>query len=327
MTARGFSWVGSDHRTTAAGRVPDGALYVQWEEPDPGAPRIVLVHGGGGQGTDWLGTPDGRPGWAALLVEAGWAVHVVDRPGHGRAAGPGAGELGPPPGLEAVAGLFTPGDPRHTRWPGPGGPDDPAIAQLAASSTGLPVDGAAAQARDARRLAELLERIGPAVLVAHSMGAPAVWLAAAARPELVRAVVALEPPGPPFLHLPQAGVSLPWGLTTAPMEFAPPVEDPEHLQDGRPRSIPGLVGMPIAVVEAEASPLGGGCALVAQFLRDAGAAARHLALAEHGVTGNGHGMVVERNHADVLDLLLRWLADVLSDAGRPTASIMIKEHQ
>jgi hypothetical protein len=24
---------------------------------------VVLVHGGGGQGTDWMETPDGRPGW------------------------------------------------------------------------------------------------------------------------------------------------------------------------------------------------------------------------------------------------------------------------
>ena len=45
---------------------------------------IVLIHGGGGQGTDWLGTPDGRPGWATFLVQEGYAVYVVDRPGHGR---------------------------------------------------------------------------------------------------------------------------------------------------------------------------------------------------------------------------------------------------
>ena len=36
--------------------------------------RNALVHGGGGQGTDWTGTPDGRPGWAQRFVEAGFAV-------------------------------------------------------------------------------------------------------------------------------------------------------------------------------------------------------------------------------------------------------------
>ena len=45
---------------------------------------IVLVHGGGGQGLDWMGTPDGRRGWATMLLEEGYKVYVVDRPGHGR---------------------------------------------------------------------------------------------------------------------------------------------------------------------------------------------------------------------------------------------------
>ena len=45
---------------------------------------MVLVHGGGGQGLDWLGTPDGRRGWAQILLEEGYKVYVVDRPGHGR---------------------------------------------------------------------------------------------------------------------------------------------------------------------------------------------------------------------------------------------------
>ena len=45
---------------------------------------IVLIHGGGGQGSDWLQTPDGRDGWADYFVADGWDVYVVDRPGHGR---------------------------------------------------------------------------------------------------------------------------------------------------------------------------------------------------------------------------------------------------
>ncbi|MEJ7658536.1 MAG: alpha/beta fold hydrolase [Hymenobacter sp.] len=45
---------------------------------------LVLVHGGTFQGTEWGTTPDGRPGWAQRLQEAGYAVLLVDRPGHGR---------------------------------------------------------------------------------------------------------------------------------------------------------------------------------------------------------------------------------------------------
>ena len=70
----------------AAGTIPCGPMFVQWEAPaEVTKPYpIVLVHGGGGQGTDWLGTPDGRPGWSTFLLREGYAVYVVDRPGHGR---------------------------------------------------------------------------------------------------------------------------------------------------------------------------------------------------------------------------------------------------
>ena len=95
---------------------------------------VVLVHGGGGQGTDWMGTPDGRPGWFHYLVAEGFKVYVVDRPGHGRS--PIHPELhGGFPAqantLEGLAGRFTPPSANpaatpneyqknHTQWPGPG---------------------------------------------------------------------------------------------------------------------------------------------------------------------------------------------------------------
>lgn len=301
----GFFWI-----TGADARDP---MYVEWIAPaEPSAPcPVVLVHGGGGQGLDWLGTPDGRPGWAQLLAARGWPVYVVDRSGHGRAAGQSSETRGPAPTLEITAGLFAPGnDSGHTQWPGPGGPGDPAIAQMAAGSSGLVPDAAAAQRRDGAQLVELLERTGPAVLIAHSLGAPAGWLAADTRPDLVRAVVALEPPGPPFLRVPEAGLALDWGLTTAPLAYDPPAASSDDLARGE-HTLPQLKGLPIAVVEAEASPLAGGAGPVAAFLADAGAAAEHLRLADHGVHGNGHGMILERNNHEVLDVVLHWL-DTLS---------------
>ena len=72
---------------------------------------IVLVHGGGGQGLDWMGTPDGRRGWAHILLEEGYKVYVVDRPGHGRSPyhpdinGPFAPQANT---LEGISGRFTP---------------------------------------------------------------------------------------------------------------------------------------------------------------------------------------------------------------------------
>src|SRR5262245_16569077 len=62
------------------------AMFVQYMLPANRrhAHPLVMIHGGGGQGTDWLETPDGRDGWADYFVADGWDVYVVDRPGHGR---------------------------------------------------------------------------------------------------------------------------------------------------------------------------------------------------------------------------------------------------
>ena len=56
------------------------------------------------------------------------------------------------------------------------------------------------------------------------------WLTADARPSLVKAIVALEPIGPPFLVDPNLGVSLDWGLTASPMTFDPPAASPDELE-------------------------------------------------------------------------------------------------
>ena len=71
----------------ASGTVVNGEqMYVEYFVPAQVRHpfSIVLVHGGGGQGLDWMTTPDGRPGWVHHLVQEGYRVYVVDRPGHGR---------------------------------------------------------------------------------------------------------------------------------------------------------------------------------------------------------------------------------------------------
>jgi pimeloyl-ACP methyl ester carboxylesterase len=290
-------------------------MYVEWSapaelrHPNP----VVLVHGGGGQATDWLGTPDGRPGWATHLVDDGWLVYVVDRPGYGRSvlAAERAGSVGPSLDRESAEALFHPAPDRHTQWPGEG-----ALAQIVAAASPMPVDQASAQRREQRRMAELLTDIGPAVLMSHSVGAPCAWLAADACPELVTAIVALEPVGPPFFDHPALGFGLDWGLTTAPMTFAPRVEDPAQLGDGTPRVLPNLRETPIVVVSSEASPLAGVQGAIVDWLRAHGCDAEHVALAEHGIRGNGHGMIFERNLQDVQRSVLNVLAAGLA-SGTP----------
>ncbi|HWG68444.1 MAG TPA: hypothetical protein VN692_03420, partial [Steroidobacteraceae bacterium] len=107
--------------------------------------------------------------------------------------------------------------------------------------------------------AELLDRIGPAILLTHSMGGPFGWLVADARPGIVKAIVAIEPVGPPFGEIGPSLGTLRWGVT------------------------------------ADASPSSRIDHGTVDFLRQAGVAAEHLRLEEIGIRGNGHLMMLERN--------------------------------
>jgi pimeloyl-ACP methyl ester carboxylesterase len=314
---RGFFWVGGERVSGASGTVPYGRMYVQWEAPPEVRRRhpVVLIHGGGGQGTDYLGTPDGRPGWATQLVDEGYAVYVPDRPGHGRSPLDPAllGDIGPSFPYEALPAIFVsppgahPTADLHSQWPGSRDPaGDEALEQFISGTGPMLRDFPAAQELEGRRIAELLDRVGPAILVGHSAGGPCAFLAADARPGLVKALIAIETIGPPFAELPPLGVTLRWGLTAAPMTFDPPVSDPAEL-GGEPRALPNLAGVPIAVVSAQASPFVHLDEQIVEFLRGAGCAVERLRLAEHGVYGNGHAMMLERNNREALGVLLGWL--------------------
>src|SRR5215471_19667461 len=90
--------------------------------------------------------------------------------------------------------------------------------------------------RDA--LLALLDRIGPAILLVHSQAGAFGWPVADARPDLVKAILAIEPNGPPFHGLEFVGapdffkegpIALAYGITSVPLTFAPAVKDPAEL--------------------------------------------------------------------------------------------------
>jgi hypothetical protein len=57
---RGHFWVPGDRIEQAALTYQRGPMYVEWEAPETVTRpyRIVLMHGGGFQGTEWFDTPD-----------------------------------------------------------------------------------------------------------------------------------------------------------------------------------------------------------------------------------------------------------------------------
>jgi hypothetical protein len=74
-----FFWVGVERVTLPGGTSPvvsGKQMYVEYQVPAKVKHPfpIVLIHGGGGQGLDWMGTPDGRRGWSTMLLEEGYRV-------------------------------------------------------------------------------------------------------------------------------------------------------------------------------------------------------------------------------------------------------------
>jgi len=313
---RDFFWVNVETQAAPHGTVPNGQMYVEHLHPSEATRPypVVLIHGGGGQGLDWLGTPDGRPGWAQGLVKAGFEVYVIDRPGHGRSPyHPDLlGPMFPPPTYEFLQDIFTPATDSppgegHSQWPGGREPGDEAMDQFIASAGPMRADMTAAHDLEQRCLAELLDRTGPSIVFSHSAGGPAGFLAADARPEKVVALLAIEPMGPPFMERPEMGLSLKWGLAAAPLQFDPPAADPEELDTSGGRRLARLSKVPIVVVTAPHSKVGLADPATVAYLQSAGCEVSHLRLEESGLKGNGHGMMMERNSDEVLAVLVSRL--------------------
>lgn len=116
-----------------------------------------------------------------------------------------------------------------------------------------------------------------------------------------------------------------WGLASAPITYDPPVSDPSELQtvteeraelgpipitlQREPaRRLANVSRFPIAVVTAEASMFLMFDRHLAEFLQQGGCDVELVRLADHGVHGNGHAMMLERNNEHVLSVLTDWAA-------------------
>src|ERR1700749_554151 len=244
VAQRGYFYVGGKYSGEPGKEIMQGQTYVEVLAPkDVRQPYpLVLIHGAAQTATNWMGTPDGRKGWAEYFVEQGYVVYMIDQPMRGRSAwhpGDGATRMFTAKNEQfqftAIETDGTwPGREKHTQWPGEGAnkgkKGDPIFDAFYATQVETVVSAEETEQRNKDPGAARLDRIGPAIVLTHSQSGAFGWLIADARPRLVKAIVAIEPAGPPFeASIIGTGRTRPWGPVDIPIAYDPPVKDPSEI--------------------------------------------------------------------------------------------------
>ena len=253
--------------------------YVQYFIPERriDAPPMVLVHGGGMTGSTWETTPDGRPGWLHLLLDRGFAVHVVDLPERGR-AGFAAGIWEEAPILRSAEEAW-----RLFRF---GAPEDFArrqpfqglqfpVAHFDSFMQRIVPRWLSTTAMQTAGLSHGLRRLKTATLICHSQGAEVAFDALRLAPGTLAGIIAVEPSSQPG-----DGLECPLIILGGDN-----LDCADHWQ-------------------VRGRAWAASCARLAE----AGGAAGYLCTAAEVAPGGSHFLMMDAHGAEVLDLALGHLA-------------------
>lgn len=329
-------YVGGKYQGDEGKELMAGQMYVEKWTPKNASKSlpIVLVHGAAQTAVNWMTTPDGRPGWAYHFMDKGYTVYMVDQPARGRSAWH--------PNINGELRMFNAGIIQkrftaseqfenqwpqaklHTQWPGTGRKGDAIFDQFYASQ----VESIKSHVESSEVVRDagvaLLDKIGPAIVLTHSQSGPFGWLIADARPEHVKAIVTLEPSGPP-IKAKSGKSSMPWGVSVVPITYQPSIKSPEELkvveeseasspnlikcwkQQEPAKQLVNLAKIPVLFLISESSYHAEYDHCTAAWLQQAGVNTDLVRLEDEGIKGNGHMMMLEKNHAEISDYILNWL--------------------
>lgn len=165
------------------------------------------------------------------------------------------------------------------------------------------------------------------MLVTHSHAGQYGWVLADARPGHVKAIIALEPFGPPFVTavFPPFTEVRPFGLSDIALEYSPPVMEPRDLereiawsdsfhvcyrQAHPPRQLKNVKEIPVLVVTSESGYHAVYDSCTTAFLRQAGVRVDHIELKDIGIRGNGHMFFMEMNNLVIArDVVHSWIVN------------------
>ncbi|KAJ6476184.1 Alpha/Beta hydrolase protein [Mycena sanguinolenta] len=300
---------------------------------------ILFIHGLGMTGTNLLNTPDGRPGWADYFLSKGYEVYIVDQPSRGRSPWqPTVDGALAPSDTSTVEALFTaverfklwPQAVLHTQWPGNGTMGDPIFDRFFASTVVSLISTTEQAVKIKHAGSLLLDEIGPVILMTHSQAGEFGWILADSRPSQVKAIIALEPAGPPFINaiFPPFTPNRTYGLTNIPVAYDPPIRNASDIGRVVLKSIPGvtcfqqteparklinLVNIPVLAVTSEASYHAQYDNCSVAFLRQAGVSVEHISLPDVGIHGNAHMFFMEKNGLQIVDTVINpWISKIRS---------------
>jgi len=265
-------------------------MYVQYFLPanERGAYPLLLWHGGGLTGVTYETTPDGREGWLNYFLRKGWDVYNSDAVERGR-----AGWAQYPDIFKGEPVFLTTSNPfeRFRIGDGPGSYDpDPAKRKLMPGSQ-FPNEGyenfvkqnvprwtTTDDATIAAYIAEI-DRVCPCIILFHSQAGTFGFKVAQARPDKVKALIAVEPAG--VGDLTKVDV-----LKNIPTLFV----YGDYIE--RDTRWPKIRATGIAFAEA---------------MKAAGGSVDVVELPKAGIHGNSHMMMMDKNNLEVAALIQNWL--------------------
>src|SRR5215467_15732234 len=341
----GHFFVGGKYVDTKDGAVLAGQAYVEYyiptarTHPHP----IVMIEGCCLAGAGYMGTPDGRDGWGQYYLSKGYAIYIMDQVGRGRSpyveAVYGPKSMRPPISVERdfIAyekyNLF-PQAKLHTQWPGSGTVGDPIFDQFMAETLPMIGDAKVREAVNRDATIALIDRIGPAILMPHSQSAAPAWLVADARPQLVKALLMVEAGTSSFYEVKLVGapdwfedgpLTKPFGITYSAITYDLPVKGIEDFalvrqdksdapelarcwrQQEPAHKLINLKSIPTLQMSAEASFGAPTAHCNAAFLKQAGVPVDFTRLADIGIHGNGHFLMLEKNNFEIAAVIADWL--------------------
>ena len=346
LSRTGIFYAGGKYVGAPGKEVMAGDAYVEvWVPKQIRHPYpIVYIHGAGQTATDWMQTPDGRPGWAYYFAKQGYVQYMVDSPARGRSPyvpdHDGNLTIRTAANLEATfTASAKKGDfPRahlHTQFPGTGLMGDPIFDEFAKTQVQFLQGGGPASQDELSRDAfvALLDMIKtPVIILSHSQGGTVGWLMADARPAQVKGIVTVEPAAPPIKGVDTAKVAygggggLSWGVANDPIHYDPPIQNPSELQVAleEKSDIPGdvvpcylqkeparklinLEKIPVVYLSAEGGYHRVFDHCLAKWLNQAGVKTEFVRLEDAGIHGNGHEMMLEKNSDEIARFMERWI--------------------